>query len=351
MVHKNVASNKMNILISALRLMTHKIRLLYAITIAFCILFLFVPFSIAPSLCSKKNAKACPLMWYADKRNGKKKICELLPSHEGPLPVILMALGRSGSSITWDTISRLTGDANVAYEVTGGNHNKSQQFFDSINPNVGPYWASERLCFIQKRVIEQTSHWGIAGFQWKPYQYAMDHQYALGALEVISKHRDPSIRVIHLTRNEIDRMLSNQRHKGHIHSKEVPHHCKAGDDECVQKHKNRSNNIILHTGQKLINHLDNAFAREEDVNLKLARAGVKYLHVSYDELFNSNTTAEWIKIFQFLKRGPVANLTIDMIRKTFSMVSTSSRKHREMITNYNEVKETLNGTRYLHLLH
>ena len=94
------------------------------------------------------------------------KPCQLLPSHTGPIPVILMALGRSGSSITWDTMARLTGDANIAYEVTGGNQTKSKLFFNSINPDIGSLWPIQRLCQIQERVMSQTSHSGIAGFQW-----------------------------------------------------------------------------------------------------------------------------------------------------------------------------------------
>ena len=77
-----------------------------------------------------------------------------------------MGLGRSGSSITWDTMAQLTGEANVAYEVNGGNMTKSKLFFNSIYPDLGPYWAIDRLCNIQKRVISQNPHSGIAGFQW-----------------------------------------------------------------------------------------------------------------------------------------------------------------------------------------
>jgi len=184
-----------------------------------------------------------------------------------------------------------------------------------------------------------------------PYDNIIDHEYSIGALEEISKHQDPSIRVIYLTRNVLDRKLSNQRHKGQIHSKEVPAHCQVGDDECVQKHKQRSNNVTFPTGQELINFIEKLLANEEKVEKILARAGVKYLHVSYEKLFHAETAAEWIKIFRYLKQGPEANLTIDMVRDTFSMVSTSSGKHQEMILNYNEVKETLNGTRHFHLLH
>ena len=70
---------------------------------------------------------------------------------------------------TWDTMARLTGDANVAFEITGGNHNNSQLFFENINPEVGSLWPIQRLMYIQERVMSDTAHSGIAGFQWYVY--------------------------------------------------------------------------------------------------------------------------------------------------------------------------------------
>lgn len=100
-------------------------------------------------------------------RRRRKNSCQFLPDNEKPLPVILISLGRSGSSITWDTITRLTGDANIAYEITGGNRTKSLKFFNNINPSVGSYWAIERLCQIQTSMISKNNtHYGIIGFQW-----------------------------------------------------------------------------------------------------------------------------------------------------------------------------------------
>ena len=104
-------------------------------------------------------------------KNNETKRCQFLPQHEAPIPVILMGLGRSGSSVTWDTMARLTGEANVAYEVTGGNMTKSKRFFDSIDPDLGSYWAIDRLCHIQKRVMIENPHSGIAGFQWRVYAH------------------------------------------------------------------------------------------------------------------------------------------------------------------------------------
>ena len=167
----------------------------------------------------------------------------------------------------------------------------------------------------------------------------------------ISKHQDPPIRVIYLTRNAIDRRISNLRHQGYIRSKEVPHHCKAGDEECVQKHKTRSKNITLPIGPELIYHIGHALAHDEYVKERMARAGIQHLHVSYEDLFHTDSAAEWMKIFKFLGVGPATNLTIGRVRENFSMVSTSSRSHQEKVPNYDEVKESLRGRLYFDMLH
>ena len=170
-------------------------------------------------------------------------------------------------------------------------------------------------------------------------------------MKEISEHQEPTIRIIYLTRNPIDRRISNQRHKGFIRSNEVPAHCAAGDDKCVQKHVMRSKNITLPTGTALIDHIRKSLAHDKEILRKMDRAGVDYLHVSYEELFHSDTAAKWMKIFQFLGVGPVESLTIDRVQEMFSMVPTSSHKHEETISNYRAVEETLKGTQYYYLLH
>jgi len=277
--------------------------------------------------------------------------CQFLPEDDAPLPIILMSLGRSGSSVTWDTMSRLTGGANIAYEITGGNRTKSSNFFNNINPSVGSDWAIERLCRIQKSMMLKDTTFGIVGFQWKPYVKTFDHKYSIGALERIAKHRNPHIRVIVLTRNPIDRLISNQRHQGHVNTDEVPHHCKIGDEKCIQKHKLHSKNIVLTTGHELLSRIGGALAHDEYIREKLSNIGVKHLQVSYEALFHKDTADEWMKIFNFLKRGPAQNLTMEMVREKFSMASTTSRKHKDTISNYDEVKHTFQGTKFYYLLH
>ena len=79
------------------------------------------------------------------------KYCKFMTHENASIPVVLISQGRSGSSVTWDTISRLTGDPSIAFEFTGGNLTQSVNFFNSIRPGLGVKWASYRLCQVQHR--------------------------------------------------------------------------------------------------------------------------------------------------------------------------------------------------------
>jgi len=96
--------------------------------------------------------------------------CTFYERGTGPIPVVLMALGRSGSSITWSTLSALTGKRNIAYEKTGQTENKTEQFFKCLEncPLAFHNWTIQALCHIQQRRSDVTVNSGIAGFQWKP---------------------------------------------------------------------------------------------------------------------------------------------------------------------------------------
>ena len=93
------------------------------------------------------------------------KRCKFYTKDEGGgIPVVLISLGRSGSSVTWDTMSALTGERTVAYEVTGGSAKKNERFFRNIRWELGSRWAVCELCSIQKKWPTDA---GIIGFQWK----------------------------------------------------------------------------------------------------------------------------------------------------------------------------------------
>lgn len=194
--------------------------------------------------------------------------------------------------------------------------------------------------------MSENPNSGIAGFQWKPFFKTIDHRNSLKALEAISIHKDPSIRVIQLYRNPIDRYISNARHR-----LKLPDHCIIGDDECVKNHMMHSKNITIPIGHKLIQIITADMRNRDYVRKKMDSAGVQYLPVSYEELFYTDSANEWMKIFQFLGVGPRVNLTIDRVRENFSMAPTSSYEQRKSISNYRAVEEFLNGTEYYDLLH
>ena len=279
--------------------------------------------------------------------------CQLLPEEKGPLPVIIMAVGRTGSSITWDTVARMTGHHSKAWEITGGNKEKSVAFFDDINPAVGKHWASESICEIQRlRAKEiQSKGIGIAGFQWKPYRPSLRHEFGEGALSEIASHSHPMIKVIYLTRNPLDRLLSNRKHKNYQHSEEVPAHCAIDDEECIKHHKQHQSAIVLPTGKELLKILESGLVLDKMVEEYLDNYGVKYVHVTYDKLYISSNADEWSRIFRFLGRGPQGDLTMEEVMENFDLAPTSSKSHKDIIANFDEVWDTLKGTKYEYLVH
>jgi hypothetical protein len=271
-----------------------------------------------------------------------------------------MALGRSGSSVTWDTMSALTGARNVAYEITGGTFPKSVKYFSDLeqNPAIGYDWIIKRLCEIKRfREDVPKDKEGIYGFQWKPYMASFNHDYAVEGLRYVGKYcRDhPPIRFIYLTRNPIDRRISNKRHDNSIHrNKNISAHCAVGDDACIQMHSEFENNAIqMPTGGDLLHWLRAAKSAERRIIFRLFKLNIPFLHVTYEKLYHQslNDASEWMRIFRFLGIGPSDNLTMEDVRKTFRIVSTHKRRRNETIANFQDVKNSLSGTEFEHLLY
>jgi len=279
------------------------------------------------------------------------------PYSSSPVPLILMSLGRSGSSVTWNTLSTMLGSTTIAYEVTGGNRTKAMHFFENLGPDTTTDWAINRLCSIQKRNLEEHESPVITGFQWKPYLNTLTHELGKGALEKIAVHKDPPIKILYLTRNPLDRLLSNERHRGHVRSETVPAHCSAGDEDCVKRHQQHSKGIVLPTGKELVATIRNAINIDTMAGDLLSSLGVSHITVNYEKLYNSKDAKEWIRILDFLGRSPKhlktykKNLKMKNVERSFAMAATSPKHHEDSIANFQEVKETLLGAGYGHLLH
>ncbi len=301
-----------------------------------------------------------------------------------------MALGRSGSSITWDAMSALTGQRNVAYEVTGGNKNSSLAFFNDLQENECAYynWTLQRLCHVQQYRPEiERDVAGIAGFQWKPYESSFGHPYATKGLEALAMHnnngKNPLIRIVYLHRNALDRQISNIRHRnsmsntnGQEHGgdnedtdkeKKITAHCAIGDEECIKHHTALNTNIQLPTGEVLLHKLHNDLRKENRILGKLKALNVTYHVVTYEELYGTHANVDaWKNLLIYLgrrrRRGVdkidddnpygenYALLSMEDVTNAFSMASTHQKSRSEIVSNFDDVRYTLLGTEFEHLL-
>jgi len=292
---------------------------------------------------------------YIDKSNH----CSFLPSHTNssyPIPLVLMALGRSGSSVTWDTLSRLMGkEPNVAFEITGGNVEKSQKFMASISPDIGNKWASLKVCTIQNQQRNKNS--AIAGFQWKPYENTVQHKYGIGAINEMAKHQNPPIRVIYQKRNPINVILSNLKHRGYVGTGHVKAHCPVGDLKCAQEHNNRSSISVSLT--ELLQRLEYSQITHDGIEKALIESGISFIQVNYEDLYPledndilggiEGSAIEWNRLLEFLTSGQHQNVTMKEVKSHFSIMPTHKPRN-ETVTNWSELEEGLRRHGYGYLL-
>ena len=90
-------------------------------------------------------------------QSGDLPICRLNSSSSSPIPVILVSLGRSGSTPIWQVVSRLTGHCFRSREYTGKDPTESTAFFSRIkNGDNGNFFS---LLFIYQHYCNhKTSH-------------------------------------------------------------------------------------------------------------------------------------------------------------------------------------------------
>lgn len=285
--------------------------------------------------------------------------CILRQDEHNPLPLVFMALGRTGSSVTWATVAKILGDTEPekAIEIVGRVHPEATKFFQGIPEELVSTWPSAYICDLQSNFTKDGLHTrGIVGFQWKPYMKEFDNPKAWSGLRDLAGSGNsssnlgahPKIRLIYQTRNAIDRRLSNWKHSRS--DTLVSPHCTKGDEKCVENHLKQAKMVNFTTGQELLKWLRSDKDTEEKIFKRLHDVGVDYIHVTYEKLYMSDNAEEWMRIFRFLGRGPGHDLTMDAVQENFSMMKTSNKTHKDVMENYVDVKKTLQGTEFEHLL-
>ena len=173
---------------------------------------------------------------------------------------------------------------------------------------------------------------------------------AQGILKQIASFDQPKIKVIFMTRNPLDVLISKAKYKKQNKRNRIEAHCQLGDEECIRKQKKMGTGISLPT-ENLLNNLEDSFAAFENFTDTLEEMNIGHVKTTYEDLYNRDDAEEWMKIFKYLGRGPSKNLTMENVTAAFALAPTFQKNHSESLANYAKVRDLLSGGKYEELLH
>lgn len=261
----------------------------------------------------------------------------------GPVPFILLTLGRSGSGSTWQIIGNLTGQETPSEELTGSSSRMSEKFFASLSSQNDSRWMLDNLCSKQQKYPLA----GAVGFKWKPFPATFFGQPAKAALETVALSDSPQIRVIRNRRNLLDIVISSYKHE----RANVKAHCLRGDKRCLLRHQKFGTGLVLPT-KELLNRLKTLSDAEDRVDRMLEEMEVPHVQVTYERLYyGGDDTSEWTKIFRFLGRGPSEGISRAQLEGAMHLVATHNPSQKSTLANFEAVSKVLTGTKFEDLLH
>jgi hypothetical protein len=322
-----------------------------------------------------------------------------------PTPVVLMSRGRSGSSVLWQVLSKITGAPPAFHkskEFVGQNNDEQLDFFDTntkksekigvikhidseqnltLVPAGGEWqthgeWLVNYMCAKRTEFASQADTTeairvpnteggfslssSIVGLKWKPFwNPLLTRNETIETLKRIASMamnanteatKRPPILIVRSRRNPIDHALSRYKHK---HATEhIQPHCAVGDKECLEKH-NTGQPLNIKNPNYLCRSMLETWYTENlfDELLKIVTAPSSlpvYKSVSYDALFYPESDAAgeeaWNELVQFVSPH-TPPLSWKTIQESATMAATTTtRKHVDKIANWNEVYQCLQGT-------
>ncbi len=282
-------------------------------------------------------------MTYANRE--KFESCKFTPVEDGgPVPVVFIVNGRSGSDATWATLSTLAGGRSPIGEHTGENRVKAMDFIGRMTEHEGAWWITEHLCQFAHVHCDKP----LAAFKWKPFVDSWNLPAAKGMLKKLAQFDEPKIKVILMSRNPLDVLISKRKHRKSGHT--IQAHCAPDDIECLNTHKSSGLGMELPT-KHLLEDLKEATESFTFFADTLKNMSISHITTTYEDLYARDHAKEWMRIFNFLGRGPTVNLTMADVVDSFTMAPTAAKNHNESLANYDEVVSLLNTTEYAGLLH
>lgn len=267
--------------------------------------------------------------------------CDLTETYYG-IPVILISFGRSGSTVTWDTMTTLASPrrGQKSSESTGRNTHTSLEPLIRMNQTEhGKCWMQRILCDHQEENRKLTKAGKgkskIIGTKWKPFLVAFNHTKSREALEWIADM--PFIKVIYSERNPLDITISRYKHIAY----DVPSHCFG--EECKKEHESHNQDLVL-PFDYMWTSMSNLTEESTAVKQILNEYDVDRVEVTYERLYYSRGAEEWMKIFRYLQAGPQQNLTKAQVFAKIEHVETHPKSRQDAIANYVQVEAALNET-------
>lgn len=290
--------------------------------------------------------------------------CDLTDPTWG-IPTILLSFGRSGSTVTWDTLAGLsrssmnnTAKSSSSFQRSTEDLGKSMQatvkFFDTIPNHQHGKCALERiLCTRQaeskQRILKESQTRnntflpGIYGSKWKPFLESFGHAKSRQALQWVAAQQG-RIKVVYNRRNLLDVYLSKIKHE----AMQLPAHCDQGNTACVEKHVAAEHSLVVPTDSRLeeLEHWEHA----TNQTLALLNAyHVDMIQVQYEKLYYSDNLDEWNRLWSYIwdndKQEPHVLTKTDVLAH-LNYAATSASSHPDKMANYQEVKAVLQGTRF-----
>jgi hypothetical protein len=272
---------------------------------------------------------------------------------DGQTFVIVLSHGRSASTITCGTLGALGKSNQIALkkELFGTNE-KEMCNVSSPATTVLADWFE-----LQAR---KQPHAHLIGFKFKNFPRCDEAHVAAAYDEAWDWIVQHGVRVVATTRNYLDTLLSTLKHAESKTS--LTPHCKIGDDACLEDHRQVSITVNVST---LIYQLEYIDQREKESLATLDEKGVRYIHASTDDLFAGETSSRafrggagrqisldsWNAVLDFLGQPRVDSYdVIAAAIESSEEQDTSPSTQCEQLTNADEVRATLAGTRFESLL-
>jgi hypothetical protein len=270
---------------------------------------------------------------------------------DGPIPVILMTMGRSGSTGIWQALGKLTGydtfnEGKAKLEYVGEDQIQQQQFFHDKKwegrKDKNGQWLLHYMCKLRHTTFKDAT---FVGFKWKSWLEFLLTKEGKNTLQLIAllakdeyeeedqvitslhdsstttttvssstgsavttakqrqRQRSPPIRVIRSRRNPIDVQLSFYKHRLYTRNKRkdkggngavqyLPAHCKDNDTDCLQKHYELGEHQIIQNLDQFFKDTYQRWNEENKIDLLLVEMNVPVIFLSYDTLYYPSSKEE-----------------------------------------------------------